>query len=235
MTSTVISVGNLGGLLVAWNPLVFDLQSYLCVGGILLTSVYLPDNSRISLLNAYGPCTCRRQFWDLVESRGFLARDDLILAGGLNFTTSIEEVWGEGALPDPLVAYFRTFFGKNNLVDVQPTELVPTWHNGRIGTQTIQKHLDRMYVSEALLVDYVRYRSWVIHPFFSDNAPIIFQLEHRDIHVAFPFKFNPAISNEATIGEIVRTEWRSIPGSGVLGAQHRLALKLHKHSRKKIK
>ena len=228
MTSTVIAVGNSGGLSVAWNPLVFGLQSYLRVGGIFLTSVYLLDKSMISFINAYDPCTGIRQFWDLVESKGFLARDDLILAGDLNFTINIEEVWGEGALPDPLAAYFRTLFGKSNLVDVQPAELVPTWRDRRTGTQNIQKRLDRMYVSEALLVDSVRYRSWVIHPFFSDHAPIIFQLEHGDIPIAFPFKFNHAVLSEATVGEIVRMEWRSVPGSGVLGAQRRLSLKLNK-------
>jgi hypothetical protein len=106
MISTVSSVGNSGGLLAAWNPIVFDLQSYLCVGGILLTGVYLPDKSRISFLNAYGPCTGRRQFWELVESKGFLARDDLILAGDLNFTTNIDEVWGARRFTRPFGRFF---------------------------------------------------------------------------------------------------------------------------------
>jgi hypothetical protein len=74
MISTVSSVGSLGGLLAAWNPDVFDLQSHLCAGGILLTGIHLPDNRRISFLNAYGPYTGRRQFWELVESRGILDR-----------------------------------------------------------------------------------------------------------------------------------------------------------------
>jgi hypothetical protein len=66
---------------VAWNPDVLDLQSHLCSGGILLTGTLLPDNSRISLINTYGPCSGRRQFWETVDSRGLLDRDDLIIAG----------------------------------------------------------------------------------------------------------------------------------------------------------
>jgi hypothetical protein len=147
MISDVSSIGKSGGLLVAWNPIVFELQSFLSVGGILLTGIHTLDKSRICLLNAYGPCTGRRQFWDQVESKGLLAHDAPIIAGDINFTTSYDEVWGVGALTDPLAGFFRDLFVKNHLVDVHPADLVPTWRNGRSGVHRIQKWLDRVYAS----------------------------------------------------------------------------------------
>jgi hypothetical protein len=54
-----------------------------------------------------------------------LTSDSLILAGDLNFTTSIEEVWGVDAVIDPLGGYFSDLFTKNQLVDVQPPSGCP--------------------------------------------------------------------------------------------------------------
>jgi endonuclease/exonuclease/phosphatase family metal-dependent hydrolase len=142
----------------------------------LLTGFHIPDNNRICFINAYGPCTGRRLFWEQVDSNGLLAQENLILVGDLNFTTSIDEVWGVEARSDPLAGFFRDLFQKNHLVDVQPSELVPTWRNGRSGEQNIQKRLDRVYVAEGLLVESTRFRSWVGHPYFSDHAPVFFQL-----------------------------------------------------------
>jgi hypothetical protein len=129
--------------------------------------------------------------------------------------------------PIPWLVFFRNLFDKNNLVDVQPTDLVPTWRNGRSGTHSIQKWLDRVYASDGLLVNSARFRSWVVHPYFSDHSPVFLQIERGDFSVASPFKFNPTILGEATFGDLVKAEWSSVQGSGVIGAQRRLAQKLH--------
>jgi len=143
----VSSVGKLGGLLVAWNTIIFYLQPFLSVGGILLIGMHFTDNSRIFFINVYGPCSGRRIFWEQVEEKGLLSMDSLILVGDLNFTTTSDEVWGVGALIDPLASFFKELFANNHLVDIQPIELVPTWCNGRSRGQGIQKILDRVYAS----------------------------------------------------------------------------------------
>jgi hypothetical protein len=73
MNNVVSSVGKSCGILVAWDPNVFDLKPYMCVGGILLTGSYIPDKRKLCLLNVYGPCIGRRQFWEQVEAKGLLA------------------------------------------------------------------------------------------------------------------------------------------------------------------
>jgi hypothetical protein len=59
---SVNSVGNSGGLLVAWDPNYFELIPYLTVGGILVTGRSLLHNQDLSLLNVYGPCSARNFF-----------------------------------------------------------------------------------------------------------------------------------------------------------------------------
>jgi hypothetical protein len=162
-----------------------------------------------------------------VEAKGLLAQDALILAGDLNFSTSLDEVWGEVALSDPLAVFFKDLFANNHLVDVVPAELVPTWRNGRSGVDGIQKRLDRVYVSEAILNESARYRSWVELPFISDHAPVIFQLDYGFKPVAYPFKFNPVCLKDETFGDLVQAVWSTQQDSEE-GAQRRLARKLIK-------
>jgi hypothetical protein len=109
MICAVSSVGTSGGLLVSWDPKLFDLEHVLSCGGIFLSGSSLMDKRKVSFLNVYDPCQDRKIFWEKVDGRGLLAHDDLIMAGDMNFTTSSEEVWGASALVDSLAAFFKEF------------------------------------------------------------------------------------------------------------------------------
>jgi hypothetical protein len=69
MYSAMSSVGKSGGLLVAWNPNIVDIQPYFCVGGILLIGIHIRDKRRISMINVYGSCIGRRLFWENLEAK----------------------------------------------------------------------------------------------------------------------------------------------------------------------
>jgi exonuclease III len=62
VTAAVNSIGNSGGLLVAWDPCLFDLRPFLTSGGILLVGRCLSTNQELAFLNVYGPCVDRKQF-----------------------------------------------------------------------------------------------------------------------------------------------------------------------------
>jgi hypothetical protein len=66
---SVDSLGTSGGLLVAWDPVLFDFLPFLTVGGILLTGKSLLNNRELAMLNVYGPCTpgkLSRNLWKTV-------------------------------------------------------------------------------------------------------------------------------------------------------------------------
>lgn len=153
------SVGTSGGLLASWDPSFFNLSPMLNPGGILLSGFSLDLNRPINLLIVYGPCADRKDFWQRLDGLGLLAAENLILAGDLNLITSPSEMWGDKALPNPLSSFFNQLFFKNALVDLKPPELLPTWRNGRHGSASISKRLDRFLVAENLLLPSIRSRS----------------------------------------------------------------------------
>jgi hypothetical protein len=108
-------------------------------GGIFLTGNSLELNRPINLLNVYGPCTGRKDFWQRLDDLGLLAAENLILARDLNLTTCNSEIWGDSAQSDPLSIFFQQIFYKNALIDLKPPELLPTWRNGRQGSAHISK------------------------------------------------------------------------------------------------
>jgi hypothetical protein len=61
-TCVVSSVGKSGGLLVSWDPSKFDLTSYICCGGLLLTGTSFELKQQISFINVCGPRNERKEF-----------------------------------------------------------------------------------------------------------------------------------------------------------------------------
>jgi len=133
------SLGTSGGLLVTWDPAAFNLSPMLSPGGIFLSGRSLELNRSINLLNVYGPCIGRKDFWQRLDDLGLLAAENLIIAGDLNLTTRNNEFWGDSALADPLSGYFQQLFFKNALIDLKPPEILPTWRNRRYGITHIAK------------------------------------------------------------------------------------------------
>jgi hypothetical protein len=176
MSCAASSVGNSGGLLASWDPNLFDLSPMLSPGGILLSGFCFELNRSINLLNVYGPCIDRKAFWQRLDDLGLLAAKNLILAGDLNLITSPKEMWGDKALSDPLSNFFNHIFYKNALIDMKPAELLPTWRNGRQGSASIAKRLDRVLIAEGLLLPSYCSRAWVNLPFLSDHVPICLQM-----------------------------------------------------------
>lgn len=108
----------------------FDISPFLCCGGILLTGTCLELKQPVTLLNVYGPCIERKDFWEKVVAKGLLERRNIILAGDLNLTCEAGELWGEEAHMDSLSAFFKDLFNKERPIDVTLDVLVPTWRNG---------------------------------------------------------------------------------------------------------
>jgi len=192
MICAVSYVRKSGGSLVSWDPNFFDLVSVISCGKKILSGTSLADKRKVSLMNVYGPCQDRKNFWENFDGRGLLAHDDLIMARDMNFTTNSKAVLGVSALADPLAVFFKDFFFLNKLVDVAPAVVVPTWRNGRFGVEGIEKILDRIYVVEELITSSCRYRAWVEFPFISDHAPVLLQLGKGISSIAHPFKLNPS-------------------------------------------
>jgi hypothetical protein len=161
----------------------------------------------------------------LAES-GVLSLPNLILGGDLNIILTADEHWGGPFLPGSSEAFYRDLFASNNLIDVQPPCLVPTWRNGRTGTAAIARRLDRFLVAEAFLTSSSSPSSWVEFPFVSDHALILLKLLPPTLHRSIPFKFNHHWTQNGDYSTIVREVWTDHRFLDEENPQRRIAWKL---------
>ena len=100
------------------SSLFADLRAFKTCAGLLLKGILKGFESLVHLLNVYGPYSNRMQFWDRANSSGLLSLPNLLLACDLNFTWSVEEVYGSGRSSDPLSDFFHSLFYEAHLVDI---------------------------------------------------------------------------------------------------------------------
>lgn len=85
-------VGQLGGLITAWN-LKFDVSNKVFfLSRILLEGTLKVLNLTIKLFNCYGSYTDRKAFWEVVVEKGFLMDVGIIIGGDLNLVMSKRDI-----------------------------------------------------------------------------------------------------------------------------------------------
>jgi hypothetical protein len=89
------------------------------------------------------------------------------------------------------------------ITDFAPDHMTPTWRNGRTGSNSISKRLDRFLISEHYISPEEKIRSWVSLPYLSDHASIILQLSSSTRKIAYPFKLNAGWLTETDFNTIV--------------------------------
>jgi hypothetical protein len=212
--------------MVAWDPSLYNLKPFLTSGGILILGTCLASKQEIALLNVYGPCVDKHNFWSNLDAIGLLSIPNLVIGGDLILILSAEENWGGSFLPGPSEDFFKGLFDSNHLIDVRPSRLTPTWRNGRSGSAEIARRLDRFLVAENILSTSGFPASWVEFPFVSDHAPILLRLRLPALHLSPPFKFNHGWLSSEAYSDLVHGVWSDPCFLSEANPQRRLVWKL---------
>ena len=112
-------------------------------------------------VNLYGPYVDRERFWNNIFTLDGLMCDKMIFGGDLNFSLGLSEIWGVKARMDNLTDFFTRLMDVHGLVDINPSVLLPTWTNRRVGVENICKRLDRLLISNDFLDCDLQIRQYV--------------------------------------------------------------------------
>lgn len=122
----------------------------------------------------------------------------------------MDECWGLHCRKDPLQDRLEQFFYENNLMDIMPSPMSPTWHNGRSREHHIGKRLDHFLVHENILERLGFLHSSVQQTYISYHLPIILQWISESVQPIIPFKFNRIWPEDENFNALVNSTWNSM-------------------------
>eukprot|EP00253_Pinus_taeda_P003725 PITA_03725 len=203
--------GHSGGLAFEVKDGRIQLNSLWGMDHVLGMEIASPElGDPVMILNIYGPCQGRDQFWNNLLTKELFKNRRLIMGGDLNFSVGIAEEWGPSAREDPLSDFFSNFLHSHNLIDVNLIKAKPTWRNRRTGEGRVAKRLDRYLINEDLMRDIPMIRQWVGEGGNSDHFPILLEVGKPPLKPASPFKFNAAWLQEESFNSLFRDTWRHL-------------------------
>eukprot|EP00253_Pinus_taeda_P010693 PITA_10693 len=203
------SIGHSGGLAIGYKDGRMKIVNQWGMNHAMGIEIESPEfGFPLVILNIYGPCQGRVNFWNDLLSKSIVKCNNLVMGGDLNFSIGSAEAWGPSAREDPLSDFFLNSLNSNNLKDVNPIKLKPTWRNQRVGEARIAKILDRFLLSEELTSRIPMFKQWVGEGGSSDHFPIYMELSKPPRKPAAPFKFNASWLQEDSFNNLFRETWR---------------------------
>ena len=106
------------------------------------------------------------------------------------------EIWGKRVVLDPLSSFFKHLFDSMGLIDTAPSIAGPTWRNGRVGNDGINKRLDRFLVASSLIPSLLVHWLWTHTADISDHYPVCLECNKSLGSCNYLFKFNRSWLND---------------------------------------
>eukprot|EP00253_Pinus_taeda_P031123 PITA_31123 len=138
------STGRSRGLAIGFNPASILAQASWGGQGFMGLDLFSADlGTSLRVINIYGPCQQRENFWNHLLSLSIFTADNIIIGGDLNFSLGYSESWGSMAQVDTINRYMTDLLERHNLIEVPMHKPLPTWRNRRIGEAALARRLDR--------------------------------------------------------------------------------------------
>eukprot|EP00253_Pinus_taeda_P016780 PITA_16780 len=187
--------GRSGGLAIGVNNRTAEIRNYF--GGRNFIGLDISSHlvgRDIRVINVYGPCSDRANFWKNLLGSELFQADNILLGGDLNFSLGFSESWGHLAQVDSLTDSMTSLLEDHKWIDTPSARLQYTWSNNRSGEQSLARRLDRFLIKEPLYNNLPRIRLWVGSGGISDHRPIFLEAENSSHKIKSPFKDDEDIS-----------------------------------------
>eukprot|EP00253_Pinus_taeda_P033192 PITA_33192 len=206
------AVGRSGGLAIGYNHRTIRVSASWGGHGFIgidLFSSKLGTNLRV--VNIYGPCQQRENFWQHMLNLSILSSDNIILGGDLNFSLGFCKSWGSMAQVDSILGFMTNLLEQYNFVDVPMNNPLPTWRNMRVGEAALVRRLDRFLMKGSLLQLLHHYKQWVDSGGIFDHSPIYLEVLGSHPKPKSPFKFNHVWLQDPAYISMVTDFWVANP------------------------
>ena len=190
----ISSRGASGGIATFWDATKFDLLADHCSTHWIYTSLnHKYSGLQVSLFNLYVPnlLSEKTHCWDSLES--FLIMHNprnIILAGDLNVTLSVDEKKGGSPIRDQSREWLEDIILGWDLIDIKPSIGKFTWTNKILGPGHIAARLDRFLVHSDFLTTGLLAFSKILPNCISDHKPILLELSPEPNLGPIPFWFS---------------------------------------------
>jgi hypothetical protein len=206
------------GIASFWGNSKYDLIHEECCPHWLLTKLlHKESGQQVSMFNLYAPVlpSEKKICWDPLQSYLFLHNPkNIIIAGDLNVTLSIEEKKGGSLVRDPAREWVEDIILDWELEDIKPTTGKFTWSNKRIGLDHIAARLDRFLVQSSFLTYGLMVTSKILPNYTSDHKPILLELSLDGNLGPIPFRFSSLWIHQEGFQDVVSEAWnRQVQGS----------------------
>jgi len=178
--------------------------------GILIAAHLRGHRNPINILNIYAPYKNRWPFWDKLFESEILYIDFLMIAGDLNVSLSMEEIWGAKKKSNPIADRIKNELLCKNLIDILPPKMVPTWENGRIESAYIAKRLERFILHDNLIEEMGMPFSSIENVYISNHRPIILGWREKGFRKGYSFKFNRTCLEDPVFNEVIAQCWKEM-------------------------
>lgn len=110
-----------------YNPRSINLMGTWGGIGFIGADIYSTElGTEIRMINIYGLCHHRENFWERILVANIFQSDNIILRGDLNFSLGYLESWGHHAQADPLAGFFEQLLDLHNLINIPFAKIAPT-------------------------------------------------------------------------------------------------------------
>lgn len=124
------ATGRSGGIAIGVSNKTIDLRNIWGGRGYIGADIYsFSLETYLRIMNVYGPCMDRANFWRSFLGSYNLQADNIILGGNLNFSLGYRESWGHLAQVDGLTDTITNILEDHHWVDIPSARIQHTWTN----------------------------------------------------------------------------------------------------------